>query len=180
MSGTGRCTARLLHVCAVGDIRPGAFRRTLHGCRIDWNIQGHRHYRTIYSLGHRPCVQHQAKRKCRNRQQGNRGSKHGYCMGNKHKKENPYYAQKILSGDASPCGWWGNCVASAEVIRSPRIFSHATLALNSAKNRLHVLIVDRLFLRSIHLVPVSRKPGPPRDTATTHNPGCRSIWSGSS
>jgi hypothetical protein len=39
--------------------------------------------------------------------------------------------------------------------------SSATLALNSAVNRLRVLMVDRPLRHQIHLSRLSQKPGPP-------------------
>ena len=44
---------------------------------------------------------------------------------------------------------------------SPRIASSATLALNSAVNRLRVFMLDRPFRWKTHLMPLSRKPAPP-------------------
>jgi len=42
------------------------------------------------------------------------------------------------------------------------VASSATLALNSAENRLRVFIVNRLSHQSIHLKPLSQKPEPPQ------------------
>src|SRR5690606_38224893 len=58
-------------------------------------------------------------------------------------------------------GWSWCFVASSEIVRSPRMASSATLALNSAVNRLRVFMLDRPFHRAIHLMPLSQKPAPP-------------------
>ena len=46
----------------------------------------------------------------------------------------------------------------------PLIASSATLALNSAENRLRVLMVVHPLHRQIHLSPLSQEVGPPLDT----------------
>ena len=50
---------------------------------------------------------------------------------------------------------------SSEILRWPLIASKATFALNSALNRLLVLMLDRPSRRRTHLKPLSQKPGPP-------------------
>src|ERR1039457_3024287 len=60
---------------------------------------------------------------------------------------------------------WVGCssylVASSATVWWPLIASSATLALNSAENRLRVLMVDRPLRRQIHLNRLSQEVGPP-------------------
>src|SRR5262245_5328638 len=57
-------------------------------------------------------------------------------------------------------GWTPCLQARSETVKSPRIASRATFALNSAVNRLRVVIVDRPFHVSIHLSHLSMIRGP--------------------
>src|SRR5450432_2134510 len=61
---------------------------------------------------------------------------------------------------------WVGCssclVSRSATVRWPWIASSATLALNSAVNRLRVLMVDHPLRHQIHLNRLSQKPGPPQ------------------
>src|SRR5271169_4098421 len=60
---------------------------------------------------------------------------------------------------------WVGCssclVASSATVSWPLIASNATLALNSAENRLRVLMIVHPLHRRIHLSPLSQEVGPP-------------------
>jgi hypothetical protein len=65
-----------------------------------------------------------------------------------------------MGADGEQCS---SClVASAATVRWPWIASSATLALNSAVNRLRVLMVDDPLRQQIHLNRLFQKPGPPQ------------------
>jgi hypothetical protein len=60
----------------------------------------------------------------------------------------------------------------------PLIASSATLALNSAENRLRVLMVDRPLPRQIHLNRLSQETGPPLNKVKKIMPGERNLVTG--
>src|SRR5271167_3423475 len=74
---------------------------------------------------------------------------------------------------------WVGCssclVASSAIVSWPLIAASATLALNSAENRLRVLMVVHPLRRRIHLSPLSQELGPPLFDRTTHSlvRGCK-------
>ncbi|MGB6970364.1 MAG: hypothetical protein WBD76_14045, partial [Methyloceanibacter sp.] len=59
------------------------------------------------------------------------------------------------------------------------IASSATLALNSAENRLRVFMVDHPFRHRIHLNHLSQKPGPPLFVAFQRSEDETEIQAGS-
>ena len=78
---------------------------------------------------------------------------------------------QLLDRLALPRAIWVGCssclVASSATVSWPLIASSATLALNSAENRLRVLMVVRPLHRRIHLSRLSQEAGPPLDVEWT-------------